>query len=88
MQLALLIARVEHAQEWGSACHEFNATGDVQKTLLHDTSLRPGEPAEIAIIAAERARWRLRYHYGSAEDEQRGLLPMEALVVTIASGEI
>ena len=32
--------------------------------------------------------WRVRYHYGSERDEQRGLVPAEALFVTLATGTV
>ncbi|MFT5685737.1 MAG: hypothetical protein ACI8RZ_006691 [Myxococcota bacterium] len=59
-------------------------TGDISKQLSADTALRPGEPVEVTVPAANA--WRLRYHYASAEDEVRGLLPREALIVTLLEG--
>ncbi len=59
-------------------------TGDISKQLSADTSLRPGEPVEV--VTSPASAWRLRYHYASAEDEARGLLPRDALIVTLLEG--
>jgi hypothetical protein len=61
-------------------------TGDISKQLTADTALRPGEPVEITVPGARA--WRLRYHYASAEDEVRGLLPLDALIVTLLEGVV
>ncbi len=64
------------------------ATGEVTKQLVGDTSLQPGETREIRAPASKGDRWRLRYHYGSDVDEQRGLLDVESIVIVLAEGEV
>lgn len=51
--------------------------------LVSDTSLQPGEPR---IVRHAAGPWRLRYHYGSARDEGRGLLGDEELYAVLAQG--
>ena len=62
-------------------------TGEIAKVLISDTSLRPGVPVEVVTDDSVH-RWRLRYHYASSEDEMRGLMPMDALVVTLVEGGV
>ena len=56
--------------------------------LRADTALRPGQPlsVEVAAPAGQAVRWRLRYHYGSPDDEQYGLVAVQWLIVTLAEG--
>ena len=66
-------------------------TGEIHKVLQADTALRPGEPREVLVPlddAGGAVQWRLRYHYGSAQDEALGLVAREALVVTLAEGRL
>lgn len=51
--------------------------------LVSDTSLKPGEPR---VVRHAPGPWRLRYHYGSERDEQRGLLGDEDLYAVLAQG--
>lgn len=52
--------------------------------MTADTSLRPGVPVRVPYKNAERAQWRVRYHYASKRDEARGLVPWPELVVVVA----
>lgn len=56
--------------------------GHAEHRLVEDTALRPGVPLDVALPAGWTA-WRVRYHYGSDVDEARGLVPLDALVVTL-----
>lgn len=55
------------------------ADGSQEKRLILDTALRPDAPA---VFPWAGGRWRLRYHYASAEEEQRRRLPAETIVWT------
>jgi hypothetical protein len=57
------------------------------KVETANTVLVPGVP-RIVRLPPTRGEliWRVRYHYGSERDERRGLLPADALFVTLATG--
>jgi len=59
------------------------------KVETADTVLVPGTPRVVRLppIRGELV-WRVRYHYGSERDERRGLVPAEALFVTLATGTV
>lgn len=57
--------------------------GVTEKRLSTDTSLRPGVPR---VVRGTGGPWRLRYHYGSAQDEAARRLPLEQWVVTLREG--
>ena len=59
--------------------------GAVHKRLVGDTSLRPGVP--ITVDLPGDVAWRVRYHYGSSHDEARVRVPLEQLVVVVASSK-
>lgn len=63
---------------------EHTPTGP-RKSLMDDTSLRPGEVREIAL--PRRGPWRVVWHDGSAHDELRGLLDPTAIVYTVVEGK-
>ena len=62
-------------------------TGEVHKVLKEDTALRPGQPVTVTVPAGA-LRWRLRYHYGSEQDEALGLVARERMIVTVAEGAL
>lgn len=57
--------------------------GRPSKRLASDTALKPGERR---VVQGRGGPWRLRYHYGAAEDEAAGRLPIEDLIVTLHEG--
>lgn len=57
----------------------------VRKGSAEDTRLRPGEARSIDIPTG--AAWQIRYRYGSDNDERRGRIPMDDLVVTLFEGQ-
>jgi ssDNA-binding Zn-finger/Zn-ribbon topoisomerase 1 len=59
--------------------------GEPVRVLVSDSSLVPGEKRVVEWKG--RGKWRLRYHYASKEDELRGLVPFEELVVELDHGE-
>ena len=61
-------------------------TTEIHKELVSDTSLRPGIWRDASAEGASGQRWRLRYHYGSANDEHRGMLTADELVFTLREG--
>jgi hypothetical protein len=63
-----------------------NAEGGISKRPLGDTRLHPGEVRRVPIPADGPARWRVVYHYGSANDEVRGVIPMDQLIAVLAEG--
>jgi len=63
-------------------------TTEVSKELSRDTALRPGEWREVSTPAVAGQQWRLRYHYGSENDEHRGLLDPEEIVLTLLEGSL
>lgn len=63
------------------------ATLAQRKVLAEDTSLRPGEVRRLPVPADARA-WRIRFHYGAEHDEHRGLVPLDALIVTLREGAL
>ncbi len=57
------------------------------KVEIADTVLVPGVPRVVRLPSTRgELLWRVRYHYGSERDERRGLVPADALFVTLASG--
>ena len=57
------------------------------KVETADTVLVPGVPRVVRLPSTRgELLWRVRYHYGSERDERRGLVPADALFVTLASG--
>ena len=58
--------------------------GVLTRALDQDTALKPGIPR---VVRSRPGRWRLVYHYGSAVDEARGLVPSEDLTVVLAEGD-
>jgi hypothetical protein len=59
------------------------------KVETADTVLVPGVPRVVPLPPARgELAWRVRYHYGSERDERRGLLPAEALFLTLATGTV
>ncbi len=58
--------------------------GSREKRLTLDTALRPGAPARFVWGGG---RWRLRYHYVSAEEERARRLPLEDVVWTGWAGD-
>lgn len=59
--------------------------GHARKTLVDDTTLKPGAWREVA-LPRDATGWRVRYHYGSPADENRGLIDPDVLVFTVAEG--
>jgi len=65
------------------------ATLLAEKVETADTSLVPGAPRIVVLPACDRPlAWRVRYHYGSERDEERGFVPADALVATLAEGRL
>lgn len=62
------------------------STGSSVKERVGNTSLQPGEPRVVTVPSSTELRWRLVYHYGSATDEQRSLVPLEELLFTVLEG--
>jgi hypothetical protein len=59
------------------------------KVETADTVLVPGVPRVVRLPALRgELAWRVRYHYGSERDERRGLVPADALFVTLATGTV
>jgi hypothetical protein len=57
------------------------------KVETANTVLAPGVPRVVRLPPTRgELIWRVRYHYGSERDERRGLVPAEALFVTLATG--
>jgi hypothetical protein len=51
--------------------------------------LVPGLPRVVRLPSTRgELVWRVRYHYGSERDERRGLVPADALFVTLATGTV
>jgi len=66
-----------------------DATLLAHKEETANTSLVPGASRVVALPPREGPLgWRVRYHYGSERDEQRGLVPAAALVTTLAEGRL
>lgn len=59
-----------------------------QKRRTADTTLQPGEVRVVDVPAPEAIHWRLRWHDGSPHDEVRGLVPLDAIVVTLWEGSL
>jgi hypothetical protein len=65
------------------------ADGTVGKRLAEHTSLRPGEPRIVRWTDPGRpVAWRLRWHDASENDEARGLLDLDDIVVTLHQGRL
>jgi hypothetical protein len=60
--------------------------GNIQLRRSGNTSLRPSEPARVALPAGTR-RVRVTYHYAEPRHERRGTASRESLVVELASME-
>jgi hypothetical protein len=59
------------------------------KVETANTVLVPGVPRVLRLPPPRgELSWRVRYHYGSERDERRGLVPAEALFVTLATGTV
>lgn len=63
--------------------------GSVHKHESADTRLWPGRPRSVPIpCTALGGTWRLRMHLGGPHDEARGLVPLDALIITFAEGPL
>lgn len=84
-----LTFEVERGGKWqvkawiGRTFRTVREGGLLTRVLDEDTSLKPGVPL---VVRGAPGRWRLVYHYGSATDEARGLVPIDDLVVILAEG--
>ena len=89
--LTLELATEDGWEEKARFSRDFQLTvdedGRVHKVPAEDTRLQPGESRLVSTAGVPSGTgWRLRYHYGGANDESRRLLTDDQLYFVVAQG--
>lgn len=66
----------------------FDALGTPHKREVEDHRLQPDTPERVTALLPVGTRWRLVWHDGNADDEARGLVPLEDQRVTLHEGRL